>query len=361
MSSSNVSKNSSPRGDLEGAFTLGRLGGAILLHTSGSTGSPKPIWVEKSRMIASARITCNFLELQRGCTALLCLSEEYIAGKMMVVRSEEWGMKLYRQKPSNHPLKDFMQTNGKGIHIDFCAMVPSQVYCSLQNEEEREALMDIGNLIIGGGAVSKELANELNSFPNAVWSTYGMTETLSHIALRRLSGSEATDYYTPFDGVSLSVDTDNCLIINAPAVCAETLHTNDVIEFHPADAHLPADARKRFRILGRRDNVICCGGIKLQIEEIERTLEEHLSMPFAIAKRSDDKFGEIPVLVVEDAALSSKESTAFSSKEYAEKKERLTAICKSLLPKYSQPKDILFISQLPLTETGKICRWKLNS
>lgn len=351
-SSSNVTKKASPKGgDLEGA--VGREGalGAILLHTSGSTGTPKSIWVEKSRMIASAHITCSFLGLQRGCTALLCLSEEYIAGKMMVVRSEEWGMKLYRQKPSNHPLRDFIETNGKDIHIDFCAMVPSQVYCSLQNEEEREALMDIGNLIIGGGAVSKELAKELKSFPNAVWSTYGMTETLSHIALRRLSGSDATDYYTPFEGVSLSVDADNCLIINAPAVCAETLHTNDVIEFHPDDAQLPTDAKKRFRILGRRDNVICCGGIKLQIEEIERTLEPHLSMPFAIAKRSDEKFGEIPILVVEDATI--------LPSEYAERMERLTALCKSLLPKYSQPKDILFIPHLPLTETGKICRWKL--
>lgn len=323
----------------------------ILVHTSGSTGTPKSMMVKKARMIASARITCDFLNLPCGCTALLCLPLDYIAGKMMVVRSIERKMHLICQSPSNHPLKDLIEIYGKDIHIDFCAMVPSQVYCSLQNEEEREALKDIGNLIIGGGAVSVELAKELKSFPNAVWSTYGMTETLSHIALRRLSGSEATDYYTPFDGVSLSVDADNCLIINAPAVCAETLHTNDVIEFHPDDAHLPADARKRFRILGRRDNVICCGGIKLQIEEIERTLESHLSTPFAIAKRSDEKFGEIPILVVEAATI--------LPSEYAEKKERLTALCKFLLPKYSQPKDILFIPHLPLTETGKICRWKL--
>lgn len=324
----------------------------ILVHTSGSTGTPKSMMVEKARMIASARITCDFLNLPCGCTALLCLPLDYIAGKMMVVRSIERKMHLICQPPSNHPLKDFMETYGKEIHIDFCAMVPSQVYCSLKNEEEREALMDIGNLIIGGGAVSKELAKELKSFPNAVWSTYGMTETLSHIALRRLSGSEATDYYTPFEGVSLSVDADNCLIINAPAVCAETLHTNDVIEFHPDDTQLPSDARKRFRILGRRDNVICCGGVKLQIEEIERTLEPHLSIPFAIAKRSDEKFGEIPILAVQTSETSETILSQF--------RNDLISLCKSLLSKYSQPKDIVFLPEIPLTETGKICRWKIK-
>lgn len=324
----------------------------ILVHTSGSTGTPKSMMVEKARMIASARITCDFLNLPCGCTALLCLPLDYIAGRMMVVRSIERKMHLICQSPSNHPLKDFMETYGKEIHIDFCAMVPSQVYCSLQNEEEREALMDIGNLIIGGGAVSKELAKELKSFPNAVWSTYGMTETLSHIALRRLSGSEATDYYTPFEGVSLSVDADNCLIINAPAICAETLHTNDVMEFHPDDTHLPSDARKRFRILGRRDNVICCGGVKLQIEEIERTLEPHLSIPFAIAKRSDEKFGEIPILAVQTSETSETILSQF--------RNDLISLCKSLLSKYSQPKDIVFLPEIPLTETGKICRWKIK-
>lgn len=324
----------------------------ILVHTSGSTGTPKSMMVEKARMIASARITCDFLNLPCGCTALLCLPLDYIAGKMMVVRSIERKMHLICQSPSNHPLKDFMETNGKEIHIDFCAMVPSQVYCSLQNEEEREALMYIGNLIIGGGAVSKELAKELKSFPNAVWSTYGMTETLSHIALRRLSGSEATDYYTPFEGVSLSVDADNCLIINAPAVCAETLHTNDVIEFHPDDTQLPTDAKKRFRIIGRRDNVICCGGVKLQIEEIERTLEPHLSIPFAIAKRSDEKFGEIPILAVETSETSETILSQF--------RNDLISLCKSLLSKYSQPKDIVFLPEIPLTETCKICRWKIK-
>lgn len=324
----------------------------ILVHTSGSTGTPKLMMVEKARMIASARITCDFLNLPCGCTALLCLPLDYIAGKMMVVRSIERKMHLICQSPSNHPLKDFMETYGKEIHIDFCAMVPSQVYCSLQNEEEREVLMDIGNLIIGGGAVSKELAKELKSFPNAVWSTYGMTETLSHIALRRLSGSESTDYYTPFEGVSLLVDADNCLIINAPAVCAETLHTNDVIEFHPDDTQLPSDARKRFRILGRRDNVICCGGVKLQIEEIERTLEPHLSIPFAIAKRSDEKFGEIPILAVQTSETSETILSQF--------RNNLISLCKSLLSKYSQPKDIVFLPEIPLTETGKICRWKIK-
>lgn len=136
----------------------------ILVHTSGSTGKPKPMWVEKKRMLNSARITCDFLGLKPGDTALLCMPLDYIAGKMMVVRGIERNLRLISVKPSNHPLSSLPPTpNHKGgEEITFAAMVPSQVFCSLQVPEERERLLRIKNLIIGGGAITKELQEALN-------------------------------------------------------------------------------------------------------------------------------------------------------------------------------------------------------
>ena len=164
----------------------------ITVHTSGSTGKPKPMRVEKRRMEASARITCAFLGLKRGDTALLCMPLDFIAWKMVVVRALVTGMRLVSVTPGGHPLRGLREP-------PVCAaMVPLQVYDSLADPEERRLLMGIRHLIIGGGAVDDSLCDSLKDFPNAVWSTYGMTETLSHIALRRLNGPEASRWYTPF-------------------------------------------------------------------------------------------------------------------------------------------------------------------
>ena len=296
----------------------------LLVHTSGSTGTPKPLWVEKRRMEASARITCEFLGLHEGDTALLCMPLDYIAGKMMVVRALTCGLKLVSITPSGHPLQSVTET------IDFAAMVPMQVYNSLQVAEERERLMQIHHLIIGGGAVDDNLAAELAGFPNSVWSTYGMTETLSHIALRRLNGPEASEWYTPFPSVSLSLTDEGCLIIDAPLVCAERLTTNDIAEIDPQGC---------FRILGRKDNVICSGGIKIQIEEVERMLKPHLKAPFLITKCKDKRFGEAVVLLTESDNLVAIEK-----------------ICADVLPRFWQPRRCLQVERLPLTETGKPAR-----
>ena len=188
----------------------------LQVQTSGSTGAPKPMAVEKRRMLASARITCDFLGLKPGDTALLCMPLDYIAGKMMVVRALECSLRLVSVPPSGHPLA---HETALSQVFDFAAMVPLQVYNSLQVPAERSRLMQIRQLIIGGGAIDDALAAALKSFPHAVWSTYGMTETLSHIALRRLNGPEASDCYTPFPSVRLSLSADGCLIIEAPAVC----------------------------------------------------------------------------------------------------------------------------------------------
>ncbi len=298
----------------------------LLVHTSGSTGSPKPMWVEKEKMRHSARITCRFLDLQPGDTALLCMPLDYIAGKMMVVRCMECGLRLVSVPPGGHPLADTTLPS-----LDFAAMVPMQVYNSLQVPQEREKLRNIKHLMIGGGAIDSSLEQELSTFPHHVWSTYGMTETLSHIALRPVSGPEASLWYRPFDSVNVSTGEDGCLVIDAPMVCDGTLVTHDIV-----DLKLAADGKTLFRIKGRKDNVICCGGIKIQAEEVEEKLRPHLLEPFMIAKRKDPKFGEVALLVTEGTDLL-----------------RAASLCRSLLPKYWVPKDFIHVDKLPLTETGK--------
>ena len=295
----------------------------VLVHTSGSTGAPKPMWVEKRRMEASARITCDFLGLKPGNTALLCLPLDYIAGKMMVVRALTCNLQLISIEPIGHPCLTMPD------NIDFAAMTPMQVHNSLQTPEERRRLASIRHLIIGGGAISDNMAAQLRDFDNNIWSTYGMTETLSHIALRRISGSGATDWYTPFSSVRVSLNGDGCLVIDAPKVCANTLVTNDIAEI----------ADGRFRILGRRDNVICSGGIKIQIEEVERELAKQTDIPLIITKFPDERLGETVVLLTESPDI-----------------DELRRICNTALPRYWQPRHYLTISKLPTTATGKPAR-----
>ena len=307
----------------------------LTVHTSGSTGNPKPLQVEKARMLNSARITCDYLQLKSGDTALLCMPLDYIAGKMMVVRSIERNLRLLSVEPSGHPLSDASLSvlETPEISIDFVAMVPLQVYNSLQVPEECERLKRIRHLIIGGGAIDNGLAAALKDFPNAVWSTYGMTETLSHIALRRLNGADASEWYEPFETVEISLNEEGCLMVNAPLVSAEVLTTNDIAEIRKEDT------KTRFRIIGRKDNVINTGGIKIQIEELEMLLRPHLFEPYAVTKRSHEKFGEEVVLLTESTEL-----------------EAIETICRRILPKYWMPHSFQTVAAIPTTETGKIAR-----
>ena len=327
----------------------------VLVHTSGSTGKPKPMMVEKKRMLNSARITCDFLGLKPGDSALLCMSLDYIAGKMVVVRSIERHLHLISVSPSGHPLKniDLKDVNGKDVNgeITFAAMVPMQVYNTLQVPEERERLTHIRHLIIGGGAIDASLEKELRSLPGniAIWSTYGMTETLSHIALRRINGAEASEWYQPFDSVKISQTDEGCLVIDAPLVCAETLLTNDIVEIEP---YIYNKVEKtRFRIKGRKDNVICSGGIKIQIEEVEEFLKPHLEKPFMLAKKKDEKFGEIAVLLTEDEDLKKVEATI--RRLLSGKSDDSNKSSESKSHKYWIPREFLHVDHLPLTETGK--------
>lgn len=305
----------------------------IEVHTSGSTGSPKVMRVDKSRMLASASATCDFLGLQRGDTALLCMSVDYIAGKMMVVRAIERDLRLVVVEPSSHPLAMTEFVDEMGKNVVFAAMVPLQVYSSLQVPLERERLARIDHLIIGGGPLDSSLEKELWGFKNNIWHSYGMTETVSHVALRRVSGHEATPWFTAMPGVTLQTNEDNCLVIDAPHLCRQRLITRDVVEMEPGTG--------RFKVLGRIDNVINTGGVKIHIEQVEKLLSPHIVQPFVITKCPDPKFGEIVVMLVQGADV-----------------DVLTMheICSHLLPKYACPKHVFAVPLLPYTQTGKPAR-----
>ena len=317
----------------------------LLVHTSGSTGKPKPLWIEKQRMLNSARITCDFLGLKSGDTALLCMPLDYIAGKMVVVRSIERNLRLLSVTPSGHPLSDksLSEAGISNEEITFAAMVPLQVYNSLQVPEERERLRQIRHLIIGGGAVDNKLSTALHDFPNAVWSTYGMTETLSHIALRRLNGPDASEWYKPFDGVKVWLNEEGCLAIDAPTVCTHPLVTNDRAEIRTTDMKEVLNT-PCFRILGRKDNVIDSGGIKIQIEEVEHLLKSSLISDFAITSCPDERFGEAVVL------LTTQEDT-----------DSIKTLCQQCLPKFWQPRFIFHVPSLPQTGNGKLARAEIKA
>ncbi len=297
----------------------------VTVRTSGSTGAPKTLVVRKEQMVQSARITCGYLHLQERDTALLCMNLRYIGAMMVVVRALVAGLELLVREPSGHPLAEL------ATPVRFASMVPLQVYNSLQVRQEKERLKQIGTLLIGGGAVDEALENQLRDFPGAVYSTYGMTETLSHIALRRLSGVEASECYYPFPSVRLSLSAENTLVIDAPLVCDEVLTTNDIARIRPDGG---------FFILGRKDNIINSGGIKIQPEEVEKKLRPFIRAPFAVTSVPDKRLGEALVLLVEGSG------------------GRLEACPDWLaqLPPYHRPKRIRYVKELPGAGNGKVDR-----
>lgn len=292
------------------------------VQTSGSTGIPKRMEISKDGMMRSAALTCSFLDLKEGDTSLLCLPLQYIAGKMMVVRALIASLDLQIVNNSGNPLKECK------TGISFAAMIPLQVYNSLQNPEEKERLRKIDTLIIGGGSIDRSLEKELKDFPGRIFSTYGMTETLSHIALRRINGRESSSFYIPFDTVKLSLSEENTLIIEAPQVCDSVLITNDIAEINSDGT---------FLIKGRKDNVIISGGIKIQIEELERKLETYLHFPFAFTGIPHPKFGEELVLLISKPAV------------YEFNRIKIEEV----FPPYYQPKKIIPVSEIPMTGNGK--------
>lgn len=301
----------------------------VVGHTSGSTGTPKEIRLLKKDMEASARITNDFFKLGPSSRLLLCLSTSYIAGKMMVVRALQCGAELITRPVSSTPLTGLNET------IDLAALVPLQVGESLKAPTATADFGHIRQMIIGGAPVDTPLQEKLKTIPTTCYSTYGMTETVSHIALMQLNGDSPTTCFQALGDVRFEQDDRRCLTIHAPHLQQQTFITNDLVRLVD---------RRRFEWLGRYDNVINSGGIKLSPETIEKKLASMLDVPFFITARTDDRLGQHVVLVVESPSWTPEEKTAFL--------ERL----RSRLPRFERPREIVCLEKFDRTESNKIIR-----
>ena len=300
----------------------------ISVKTSGSTGKPSTIQLKKKHMANSALATGYYFDLYPGTKALLCLSPNYIAGKMMLVRAMVLGWQLDIVEPDTHPL-DKTESN-----YDFCAMVPLQMNNSLSQ------LHRIKTLIVGGGQVSNKLKDKLQAISTDIYATYGMTETSTHVALKKLnqfssSKLESINYYKVLPDVKISIDKRGCLIINAPTISDKQIVTNDLVT-------LISDTE--FEWLGRYDGIINSGGVKLIPEQIEKKLSAVIDRRFFVAGIPDEVFGEKLILIVENDKIL----------EAIPNKVRNL----STLNKYEIPKEIFFVDQFIETGTKKIQRQK---
>jgi len=301
----------------------------ITAHTSGSTGTPKSIKIKKAYMCNSAYKTIAFFDLKPQTKALLNLSSDFIAGKMMWVRALLGGWHLDVVPPDHQSIADALSKN----RYDFGAMVPLQVFQNI------DKIFNIKQLIIGGGQVSQELLGKIYHLPNRIFATYGMTETVTHIAVMPLNRIAENDthkndikgVYQVLENIQISVDDRNCLVISAPEIADNKVITNDLVEIIDA---------KHFRWLGRYDNIINSGGVKLMPEQIEQKLQKYLNHNFFIAGLPDDKLGEKLVLIVEGQC---------------DTNECLTQ-CKKVLDKYEIPKEVISVERFVRTESGKIKR-----
>lgn len=293
----------------------------IVVNTSGSTGVPKRLALRKLYVANSARATIAFFKVGAGARALLCMSANYIAGKMMLVRAMIAGWDLIITEPKKDPLQGIT-----GI-FDFVAMVPYQVHHSFDHLDR------VKKLIIGGGIVSPELENRLNNLTSEVFVTYGMTETISHIALRPINGLDKSKVYKALPGVSFVQQENGCLTIVAPSISEKAVHTNDVVQLL---------SNTSFVFLGRIDNVINSGGIKIHPEQLEGIFSKCFHLNSFFASRPDEQLGERLILVVEG--------------EPTEVNIQLVKKCLFSFPSYHKPKDIIWVSKFCYTETGKIQR-----
>ncbi|AUC15511.1 O-succinylbenzoic acid--CoA ligase [Tenacibaculum sp. SZ-18] len=299
----------------------------LIVQTSGSTGKPKPIKLLKEQMINSALATGAFFEIKENTTALLCMSVDYIAGKMMLVRAMVLGWDLDIFNAVSNPLS----LTDKNYH--FSAMVPLQLEKSLDQIER------IDKLIVGGGVVSESLKSKILKVKTEIFATYGMTETITHIAVKKLNQlKERPSFYKVLPNVKIYIDQRNCLMINAPLVANEIVLTNDVVQLV---------SENEFEWLGRYDNVINSGGIKLHPEKIEHKLSKLIQNRFFTVGIKDERLGEKLVLVIENNA------TEINSEEVIKRINEFPEI-----KKYEVPKEIYFVKSFIETETKKVQRRK---
>ena len=288
----------------------------LTVYTSGSTGKPKPIKLLKEHMVNSALATARYFDLDdEEISALLCMSPKFIAGKMMLVRAILSGWNIDVIAPTSHPL-----TSRK--MYDFVAMVPLQVFNSLEN------IHKVKTVIVGGGAVSPDLQEKLKNVRSRVYSTYGMTETVTHIAVKKLSRLEGiTNYYEVLPDITVEKDDRDCLVINAPNISKIQIVTNDIVK-------LIDD--KHFCWQGRFDNIINSGGVKIIPERVEEKLANNLTQRFFISSIKDAALGNKVILIIEGNPICDIDFTG--------------------IDKYEKPREIFYVDKFIETKSGKINR-----
>lgn len=297
-------------------------------QTSGSTSDPKIITLERSQLIASAQLTHHVLQLQPGWNALVCLDARFIAGAMMIVRSLVTGMNIVVQAPSANPLLDVSD------RIDFASFVPYQINALI--EQTPKKLDAIHTVIVGGAPLNEDVIEKLQDFKTNIYATYAATETISHVALQRINGKNRQDSFHVLPGIKASIDERGCLVLTAPHF--GNIVTNDIVDLHDA---------KTFRWIGRYDDVINTGGIKVQAGKVEKIISEILQgwgiqNRLFVAGVKDSRFGEQVVLFIEGSL------PLFADEEMLNKKIR------ERLSKYEVPKLVVTVPQFPETATQKV-------
>ncbi len=297
----------------------------IIAHTSGSTGLPKSISLNKAFVRKSALATNNFFCLDSHSVLHSCISPDFIGGKMMLIRALECGGAFSFETPTNQPLAD-----SRLPEITLLAVVPSQMIYIVENIH---VLPKIKNIIIGGSAIPTDLRKKIYESGLNAYETYGMTETASHIALRRVT----PDPLLPFKVIghaSVSANANGCLTITYPD--GTDIETNDLAVVLNSN---------EFIITGRIDDRIITGGKKIDPAELEERLKQIVKIPFFLSSVPDSKWGERMVMVVEESVIIP---------------DGIMTQIRSQFEGYETPKEILILKEFPKTASGKISRKELK-
>lgn len=308
----------------------------VVCHTSGSTGRPKEIQLKKEFMRRSAERTVAFFNIDSDSRLHTCLDFKFIASKMMTVRAEVANCCLTSEPPTSTPLRGI----GKAERIDLLSVVPAQMAGILN---ESSGWTGIRHFLIGGSAIPPLLRRRIVLSDYDAWESYGMTETASHIALRKVEETGREPFKT-LAGITVGQSKDGCLKVKLPG--CKIIKTNDLAE-------ILSDTE--FRILGRADNCIISGGIKIIPEDLESLLGPFIAFEYVLSSVPDEKWGERLVLVVEAPR-------EYFDLEFLKKSlmVRLNMFRKSLDLGPKSPKDIIFVDSLPRTQNGKIHRGALK-
>lgn len=305
------------------------------LKTSGSTGQPKTICIRRDQMIASAEMTISYFNLKKGDKALLCLNPEYIAGKMMIVRSLVGQLDLYVLPPASNPLLN----DEIDFEFNLIALVPYQISEILCNKQSIINFKKIKIVLIGGAELSEGVLKKLRKFRSRIFQTFGMTETVSHMALKRLSGDGISGLYEVLEGIEADTDERGCLTVQGKITGDKKIVTNDLVDFVDDS---------RFKWKGRIDQVVNTGGIIINIKDLENKIRNIL--------KSNDMLNNIIVASLADIKLGEKIILLIETKSNEIDIKYLKGLLKNYLTKYEIPKEIYTIDNFQLTDTGKINR-----